>query len=54
MISEDNFHKFAKYGTCMYHKEFVAIFHTFLSFDINLTNTFGVKFGVLNGPLCVK
>ena len=54
MISEDNFHKFAKYGTYMYHKEFVALFHTFLSSDINLTNTFGVKFGVLNGPLCVK
>ena len=37
----------------MYHKEFVALFHTFLSSGINLTNTFGVKFGVLNGPpLC--
>ena len=50
MISEDNFHKFAKCGTYMYHKEFVALFHTFLSSGINLTNTFGVKFGVLNGP----
>ena len=34
----------------MYHKEFVALFHTFLSSGKNLTNTFGVKFGVLNGP----
>ena len=50
MIIEDNFHKFAKCGTYMYHKEFVALFHTFLSSDINLTKTSGVKFGVLNGP----
>ena len=50
MISEDNFHKFAKCGTYMYHKEFVALFHTCLSSGINLTNTFGVKFGVLNEP----
>ena len=35
VISEDNFHKFAKCGT--YHKEFVALFHTFLSSGINLT-----------------
>ena len=27
VISEDNFQKFAKCGT--YHKEFVALFHTF-------------------------
>ena len=32
----------------MYHKEFVALFHTSLSSGINLTNTSGVKFGVLN------
>ena len=32
------------------HEEFLANFHTFLSSDINLTNTFWVKFGVLNGP----
>ena len=50
MISEDNFHKFAKCGTYMYHKEFKALFHTFLSSGINLTNTCGAKFGVLNGP----
>ena len=35
VISEDNFQKFAKCGTC--HKEFVALFHTFLSSGINFT-----------------
>ena len=48
MISEDDFQKFAK--CCTYHKEFVALFHTFLSSGINLTIHLGVKFGILDGP----
>ena len=34
-ISEDNFQKFAKFGT--YHKEFVALFYHFLSSGKTLT-----------------
>ena len=47
MIREDNFHKFAKCGII---RNLWPFFILFLSSGINLTNTFGVKFGVLNGP----